>query len=89
MIDWNEKAKRYLKSELVLRGITHARLAELINETGGNETKASIDGKISRGSFSAAFLFQSLSAIGCTKIELEDRQERLPLAAEPKNHYES
>ena len=64
-INWNERAKRLLKSELVRRGITHEDLAGLLNEIGVEETKASIDSKISRGTFSAAFLLQCLSAIGC------------------------
>jgi len=89
MTDWNEKAKRYLKSELARKGVTHSRIAELINEVGGNETKASIDGKMSRGSFSAAFLIQSLSVIGCKKLEIEAYHEELSLAAEPKTNYGS
>lgn len=64
-INWNEQAKRLLKSELVRRGITHEDLAELLNEIGVGETKTSIDSKISRGTFSAVFLIQCLNAIGC------------------------
>jgi len=62
--DWNEKAKRLLKSELVRRGISSEDLVVLLNNIGVEETKASIDSKISRGTFSAAFLIQCLNAIG-------------------------
>jgi hypothetical protein len=62
--DWNEKAKRLLKSELVRRGINTEDLVELLEKIGVEETKASIDSKISRGSFSAAFLIQCLNAMG-------------------------
>lgn len=63
--DWNEKAKRLLKSELIRRGITSEDLVGLLTTIGVEETKASIDSKISRGTFSAAFLIQCLNAIGC------------------------
>ncbi|WP_199560891.1 DUF6471 domain-containing protein [Mucilaginibacter hurinus] len=64
-IDWNEKAKRLLKSELLKRGITSEQLVRLLERIEVQETKGSIDSKISRGSFSAAFLIQCLNAIGC------------------------
>lgn len=63
-IDWNEKAKRLLKSELLLRGISTEDLVELLKNIGVEETKASIDSKISRGTFSAVFLIQCLNAMG-------------------------
>jgi hypothetical protein len=63
--DWNDKVKRLLKSELVRRGVTYEKLVELLAEIGVEETKASIDSKMSRGTFSAAFLIQCLVAIGC------------------------
>jgi hypothetical protein len=62
--DWNEKAKRLLKSELVRRGVTSEDLVNLLENIGVEETRASIDSKISRGTFSAAFLIQCLNAIG-------------------------
>ena len=65
MIDWNDKVKRLLKSELIKRAVSNADLAQLLSESGVEETKASIDSKISRGTFSAAFLIQCLNAIGC------------------------
>ena len=78
-IDWNDKAKRLLKAELVKRGVTHDKLVKLLRQIGVKETKASIDRKISRGSFSAAFLLQCLSAIGCRNfvpdIEIEPSKE--------------
>lgn len=63
--DWNNKAKQLLKSELVRRGFTTGDLVQLLARIGVQETKASVDSKISRGTFSAAFLIQCLNAIGC------------------------
>ena len=87
MISWNDKVKRLLKSELVKRGLSNADLVVLLNEIGVHETKASIDSKISRGSFSACFLVQCLSVIGCSKIEIEDYDSSLLIAAEPNVEY--
>ena len=70
-LDWNEQAKRLLKSELVRRGITNDELVRLLDNIGVEETKTSIDSKISRGTFSAAFLLQCLNAIGCKNLITE------------------
>lgn len=86
MNNWNLKAKRLLKTELARRGIKHATLAELLQKNGIDETKAAVDSKISRGSFSASFLLQCLTVIGCTKIEIETYEKPTSLAAEPDNH---
>ena len=87
MSNWDDKAKRLLKSELIKRGVTNADLVTLLNEIGIGETKASIDSKISRGSFSATFLLQSLSAIGCRKLEIEDYSIQLQMVAETNEPY--
>jgi len=57
LTDWNDKVKRLLKSELIKRGISNAELALRLNEVGLEETKSSIDSKISRGTFSAGFFY--------------------------------
>jgi predicted methyltransferase MtxX (methanogen marker protein 4) len=72
MKNWNVNVKRLLKSELIKRGVSHADLALLLQRVGIDETKAGIDSKISRGTFSASFLMQCLSVIGCTKLEIEE-----------------
>jgi hypothetical protein len=87
MVSWNDKVKRLLKSELVKRGVSNAELAVLLNEIGVHETKASIDSKISRGSFSACFFIQCLSVIGCSKIEIEEYESSMLIAAEPSVEY--
>jgi hypothetical protein len=45
--------------------VTSEDLVRLLDNIGVEETKASIDSKISRGTFSAAFLIQCLNAMGC------------------------
>jgi len=89
MTDWGDKAKRLLKSELIKRGVSNADLALMLNELGVDETKASIDSKISRGSFSASFFLQCLSVIGCYKIEIEDYGNNILLAADHNVEYKN
>lgn len=87
MVNWNNKVKRLLKSELVKRGVSNAELALLLNGIGIPETKASIDSKISRGSFSACFFLQCLTVIGCSKIEIGEFNSALLAVAEPVVEY--
>ena len=88
MSTWNVKVKRLLKSELVKRGVSNSDLAFMLNNIGVEETKSSIDNKISRGTFSASFLIQCLSVIGCNKFELYEFQPpQLSAVAEPKTNY--
>lgn len=87
MANWNDKVKRLLKSELIKRGVTNSDLVILLKQINVHETKASIDSKISRGSFSACFFFQCLSVIGCTKVEIEEFENTLLIAAEQNAEY--
>jgi 3-mercaptopyruvate sulfurtransferase SseA len=87
MIDWNDKVKRLLKSELIKRGVSNSDLALMLSEIGIEETKTSIDSKISRGSFSASFFMQCLSVVGCNKVEIEEYENSLFLVAEPRSEY--
>lgn len=58
-----EKVKNFLKSELVKRGIKYARLVELMQEKGYEANENSIRTKLSRGTFSAAFLMEVADAL--------------------------
>lgn len=72
MIDntWNKYAKRIIKSEMLKKDIKAEDLVILLHKIGIEETKSSINSKISRGTFSAAFLFQVLQVMGCRSIEI-------------------
>lgn len=87
MLDWNKKVKRILKSELVKRGISHSELAQMLRLYGIEETKSSIDSKISRGTFSASFFLQCMTIIGCEKIELGHFASQISMVAEPSAEY--
>lgn len=70
--DWPAKVKGILKAELKRRGLTYAGLVEKLKEIGVKETEPNIRNKIARGSFTAAFFVQCLSAIGCHTVRIEE-----------------
>lgn len=63
--EWEAKAASLLKAELKRRGVTYADLAEMIEDR-----EANIRNKLSRGTFSAAFLLRALHAIHVERIEV-------------------
>jgi hypothetical protein len=63
--EWETKAANLLKAELKRAGVTYAQLAERIGDK-----EANIANKLSRGKFTAAFLLQSLDAIGARDLRL-------------------
>lgn len=83
---WQDRVKRLLKSEIVRRGITYEQLVDLLANIGVIETKASIDSKMSRGTFSAVFLIQCLTAIGCKSFCPDITPDMIE---EPRINYQS
>jgi len=69
---WADQAKRFFKAELKRADVTYDDLAARLSKIGLSETKASVANKISRGTFSAAFLLASLKVIGCHQLRLDD-----------------
>jgi len=63
--DWESKAANILKAELKRKGVTYAQLAELIGDKEPN-----VRNKLSRGKFSAAYLFQCLNSLGVSDLRL-------------------
>ena len=70
--EWRDQVKGILKAELKRRNVSYQKLADELSAMGVYETPANIANKISRGSFTAVFLIQSLEAIGCSRIILSD-----------------
>jgi hypothetical protein len=69
-IDWNAEAANLLKSELKRRGITYGQLIANLAAIGVEEKEVNVRNKLSRGSFTAAYLLQCLTAIGATTLHL-------------------
>lgn len=70
-------AKKILKAELAFLEISHQELSIRLQKNGLNETKASIDNKLSRGTFSADFFINSLIVIGVRDIKLQDMKNKI------------
>ena len=67
---WESRASNLLKAELKRAGLTYSQLTEKLQEMGIDEKEVNIRNKLSRGKFTAAFLFQCLEAIGVNEIRL-------------------
>ena len=68
---WERKASRLLKTEMTKRSLKCADLVALLGQKGHVVTVQSVHSKLSRGSFSAAFLLRALDAIGCDKLDAD------------------
>lgn len=53
------------------KGISYADLVVALDRIGVKESEANLRNKVSRGSFTAAFLLQCLSAMGVTTLHLD------------------
>jgi len=53
------------------KGLSYADLVKVLAESGVKETEVNLRNKVSRGSFTAAFLFQCLSAMGVKTLHLD------------------
>lgn len=68
---WEAMAANLLKAELKRKGVTYAQLVEKLAAIGISEKEANVANKLSRGKFTAAFLFQCLTALGTTSLRLD------------------
>lgn len=71
MLDWNEFAKGVLRSEMAKHRVSYADLAAKLASLGIEESVPNLRNKVSRGSFTAAFLFQCLKAMRVTTLHLD------------------
>ncbi len=72
MRDWGAYAKSVLRSEMARRRVSYADLVRLLAEIDVKESEANLRNKVSRGSFTAAFLLQCLSVMRVTNLHLDD-----------------
>jgi len=69
--EWNNEARRILKSELARRDLTYNQLIERLRAAGiAAETERSIVNKVSRGTFSFAFFIMCMRALGAEQIDI-------------------
>jgi hypothetical protein len=68
---WEAGAANLLKAAIKRHGLTYAQVVEKLAAEGVVETEAALRNKLSRGTFSAAFLLQCLKAIGVETIRMD------------------
>lgn len=61
--NWKLAIKRFIKAEMALQGVTRLQMAERLAKLGVAETENSLNNKLSRGTFSAAFFLQCMTAL--------------------------
>lgn len=69
-VEWSDKSKNLLRSELKRKGVTYAQLSGLLEQIGVNENEKNIANKISRGVFTMAFFLQCMAAIDVSEVRL-------------------
>ena len=68
--EWEQRVSNLLKAELKRKGVTYGQLVERLAAIGVEEKEANIKNKLSRGKFSAVFLFQCLHAIKTENLHI-------------------
>jgi hypothetical protein len=71
VVDWSSYAKGVLRAEMMRKAMSYADLVQALDTAGVKESEANLRNKVSRGSFTAAFLFQCLSAMDVKTIHLD------------------
>ncbi len=70
--EMGDRAKRLLRSEMALRGVSYKQLADKLTMLGMPDTAVNLRNTVSRGKFTAAFLLAALEAMGTTSLRLVD-----------------
>ena len=68
--EWEARVKGMLKAELKRKNVSYAQLVEKLAAIGVVDSEPNIRNKLSRGKFTAVFLFQCLEAIGVDSLRL-------------------
>jgi hypothetical protein len=72
---WADDVKRLLRAEMTWRGITYDELSKKLAQIGVKNTSVNIRNKMARGTFSATFLVQCLSAMGVRSLRLGETED--------------
>ena len=70
---------RLLRNEMITHGVTYPGLKRRLIAIGVNESESALRSRVSRGKFSAAFLFQCLKVIGSKTVDIERYDIRDPM----------
>jgi hypothetical protein len=69
--EYQNRVRGLLRAELARRDVSYGRLVERLAEIGVKESESNVANKLSRGTFTAAFMIQCLDAIGCRTLHLD------------------
>lgn len=69
--DWETKARGILRAEMAKQNVSYSNLVERLESIGVREDERNLRNKVSRGKFTAAFMLQCLTALGCKHLYLE------------------
>lgn len=67
---WERRVQTLIKVELTKRNLTYKQLSEKLAEIGVAESEPNIRNKLARGTFSAVFLVQCLTAMGTRTLDI-------------------
>jgi hypothetical protein len=70
-LEYQNRVRGLLRAELARRDVSYGKLVERLAEIGVKESESNVANKLSRGTFTAAFLIQCLDAIGCRTLHLD------------------
>ena len=68
--DWEKRVQTLLKVEILKRNLTYKQVSEKLADMGIIESEPNIRNKLARGTFSAVFLVQCLTAIGVNDVKI-------------------
>lgn len=71
-MDWNNKAKTIIKSELAKQDIGYIELSHRLKKIGIEDSQLNLANKINRGTFSFAFTLQVFDVLGLKTLRLKD-----------------
>ncbi len=69
-MDWKDRAKALIKTELAKQNIDYIELSERLAKIGVKDTQINLANKINRGTFSFTFALQIFKAIGVRNLDL-------------------
>ena len=71
-MDWKNKAKAMIKSELAKQNIDYIELSKRLSNIGVDDTQINLANKINRGTFSFLFALQVFDVLGLKTLRLKD-----------------
>lgn len=72
---WEELAKNLVRAEMMRRGVSFAKLPDLLAKMGVADTETNLRNKVGRGRFTIVFFLQCMKALGVEWIQMPESIE--------------